>query len=61
MHRVSIRRAIDAGLRSRPLAATVRATLDWYHAWPEDKPFRWGGGMPAEREAQVLAAWHEFE
>jgi len=57
-HRVNIDKAIKAGLRSRPLAETVRDTLAWYHAWPPDTPFPWRGGITAEREAEVLAAWH---
>ena len=59
LHRMNLDRAIKAGLRSRPLAVTVRDTLDWYHAWPADKPFPWRGGLSAERESQVLSAWHE--
>ncbi len=60
-HRVNITKAIEAGLRSRPLADIVTATLAWYHAWPQDKPFPWRGGLETEREreAQVLAEWHE--
>ncbi|MCP3903786.1 MAG: NAD-dependent epimerase/dehydratase family protein [Planctomycetes bacterium] len=58
MHRISVAKAVAAGLTSRSLADTVRATLDWYHAWPADTPFRWRGGVSAEREAEVLAAWH---
>ncbi|MHC4128736.1 MAG: NAD-dependent epimerase/dehydratase family protein [Planctomycetota bacterium] len=57
-HRVNIDKAIEAGLRFRPLAETVRDTLEWYHAWPPEKPFPWRGGISAEREAEVLAAWH---
>ncbi len=56
-HRVDIGKAIAAGLQSRPLADTVSATLQWYHAWPDDKPFPWRGGLEPEREAQVLAEW----
>ena len=58
-HRANIDKAIRAGLRSRPLADTVRDTLAWYHAWPPDTPFPWRGGITAEREAEVLAAWHQ--
>jgi 2'-hydroxyisoflavone reductase len=58
-HRVNIDKAIKAGLRFRPLAETVRDTLEWYHAWPADRPFPWRGGISAEREAEVLAAWHK--
>ncbi len=57
-HTVNVSKAIAAGLRSRPLAETVTATLEWYHAWPKDRPFPWRGGLEAEREAQVLAEWH---
>jgi 2'-hydroxyisoflavone reductase len=57
-HRVNIDKAIKAGLRSRPLAETVRDTLDWYHDWPPETPFPWRGGISADREADVLAAWH---
>ena len=60
-HAINIGKAIAAGLKSRPLADTARATLDWYHAWPQDQPFRWRGGMEPEREAEVLAAWHTRE
>ncbi len=57
-HRISCRKAIEAGLRTRPLAETVSATLKWYHEWPAEKQFPWRGGLTAEREAELLAAWH---
>ena len=60
-HRVSCQKAIDAGLTTRPLAETVRDTLDWYHAWPSEKPFPWRGGMQPEREQEVLEAWGETQ
>jgi 2'-hydroxyisoflavone reductase len=56
---VSTRRALDAGLTFRPLADTVNATLNWFDAQPEERrnaPLR--AGLPPEREAEVLAAWH---
>jgi 2'-hydroxyisoflavone reductase len=49
--RVDVRRAIDAGLRFRPLAETVRATLD-------DAETTEAAGLRPEREAELLAAWH---
>ena len=58
MHRMDCSKAVAAGFTTRPLAETVRETLQWFHEWPEDQPFRWGGGLEAEREKEVLAAWH---
>ena len=57
-HRVNIQKAIAAGLTARPLAETVRDTLEWFHAWPAERPFPWRGGMEPEREREVLEAWH---
>jgi 2'-hydroxyisoflavone reductase len=49
--RVDVRRAIDAGLAFQALEETVRATLA--HAETVD-----GVGLTAERESELLAAWH---
>jgi 2'-hydroxyisoflavone reductase len=51
---VDISKAINAGLRFRPLEETVRDTLAWGQARPADH--EWRAGLTAEREAQVLAA-----
>jgi 2'-hydroxyisoflavone reductase len=56
MSRVSIARALAAGLTFRPLAETVRATLDWYAMRPAG-PMR--AGLAEEKERSVLAAWRE--
>lgn len=52
--RIDISRAIEAGLRFRPLEETVRDTLEWARTRPADH--EWRAGLTAEREAQVLAA-----
>jgi 2'-hydroxyisoflavone reductase len=56
---VNVRRAIAAGLTFRPLAVTVKDTLDWHATRPAPagaaKPLR--SGLAPEREAEVLAAW----
>jgi 2'-hydroxyisoflavone reductase len=54
-------KAIAAGLQFRRLAVTVQDTLDWYHGLDEEQQGRINGraGLSAEREAEVLAAWHE--
>jgi 2'-hydroxyisoflavone reductase len=49
--RVDVSRAIAAGLRFRPLAETVRATLEL--AQTTD-----AAGLAPEREAELLDAWH---
>jgi len=48
---VDLRRALGEGLRFRPLADTVRATLET--ASPTD-----AAGLSPEREAELLTAWH---
>jgi 2'-hydroxyisoflavone reductase len=52
--RVDVRRALEAGLHFRPLAETVRATLD-------DADTTEAAGLRPEREAELLAAWHGRE
>ena len=52
--RVDVGRALSAGLVFRPLADTVRGTLD--HATTTDT-----AGLAPEREAELLAAWHARE
>jgi 2'-hydroxyisoflavone reductase len=49
--RVDVSRAVAAGLRFRPLADTIRATLEL--AAPAE-----GAGLAPEREAALLAKWH---
>ena len=59
--RKSNARAIAKGLTFRPLAVTAKDTLDWNKTRPADQLQRLAegavGGISAEREAQVLAAW----
>jgi 2'-hydroxyisoflavone reductase len=59
--RKSNARAIAKGLTFRPLALTAKDTLDWNKTRPADQLQRLAegavGGISAEREAQVLAAW----
>jgi 2'-hydroxyisoflavone reductase len=49
---------VESGLTYRPLAVTAKETLDYHFSRPmeEQDPLR--AGLPAEREAEVLAAWH---
>jgi 2'-hydroxyisoflavone reductase len=56
---VSVDRALAAGLTFRPLAETIRATLDWQAARPPDPDTDGpglvvrGAGMSPEREATL--------
>ncbi len=54
---VNCRKAIAAGLTFRPLAETIRATLDWDATRPADVPRR--AGINLEREQELLQRWHE--
>jgi len=56
---ISAKRAYSAGLRIRALSATVRDTLLWHLSRPISEQQKLQAGLPADREAQVLAAWHE--
>lgn len=56
MNRTDIRKASAAGLTFRSLERTLRDTLDWHASRPAPHPLR--AGLPAEREAELLHAWH---
>jgi 2'-hydroxyisoflavone reductase len=61
-HRVSTKRAVDAGLRFRPLAETARDTVAWLgEEKGADYDFGERAGLSREREAALLAAWHARE
>ena len=51
------RKAVAAGLTFRPIATTVRDTLAWWRTEPEARQTGARWPIPAEREAEVLAAW----
>lgn len=58
--RRSVDRALAAGLTFRPLVDTIRDTLAWYDELTEERQqgVSRRAGIPREREAEVLAAWH---
>jgi 2'-hydroxyisoflavone reductase len=58
MTQLSCRKAIAAGLKFRPVEETAKDTLAWYKTLPDDRRGKMAAGLPAEREAEVLAAWH---
>jgi 2'-hydroxyisoflavone reductase len=55
--RMNISKAIQAGLKFRPLEETVRDTLTWAKTRSLDQ--EWRAGLTAEREKEVLAALKE--
>ena len=55
--KVSIAKAVQAGLSFRPLADTVRDTLAWEATRPADRERR--AGLRREREAELLRQWRE--
>jgi len=56
--RAKIDRALSKGLTFRPLAETARDTLTWFKSLPQDRQSKLRAGLTPEREAEVLAAWH---
>lgn len=61
MGRTSIQRALDKGLTFRPLPETARDTLAWFKTLPSDRQEKLKAGLTADREKEVLAAWHKRE
>ena len=50
-------KSLEAGLSIRPVEETIRATLDWFRSLPEERQAALRSGIPADKEAEVLAAW----
>lgn len=54
----NVDKAVEAGLTLRPVGVTARDTVDWFNSVPEEE--RPGArNLSPEREAEVLAAWHQ--
>jgi len=53
--------SIDAGLRYRPLSKTAIDTLAWHRQLPKDKQAFTRVGITPEKEARILAAWHQHQ
>lgn len=56
--RANIEKAVAAGLTFRPLAVTAAETLTWHRTRPVEQQAKMRAGLTAEREAEVLKAWH---
>lgn len=55
---INIDHALGKGLTFRSIPDTAEATLDWFHKQSAERQAKLRAGITAEREAQVLAAWH---
>lgn len=51
-------RSFARGMITRSERETIRDILQWWQALPEDRRNNIRAGMSAEREAEMLAAWH---
>lgn len=56
--RFDLSREVAAGLTFRTLADTAQATLDFHRSRPAERQAELRSGLSAEREAEVLQAWH---
>ena len=50
-------KALDAGLSIRPVAETVRDTLEWFRSLPAERQANLRAGIPVDRERALLEAW----
>jgi 2'-hydroxyisoflavone reductase len=55
----SMERARRTGLKSRPLASTVRDTLAWFSSLPAERQSKLHAGLDPQKEADTLRAWHQ--
>jgi 2'-hydroxyisoflavone reductase len=56
--RFDLTREVAAGLTFRTLADTALATLEFHRSRPAERQARLRAGATAEREVEVLRAWH---
>jgi 2'-hydroxyisoflavone reductase len=54
---VSAARAVSAGMRTRPVPATVTDTLRWHLSRPAAERSKLRAGISQERENEILARW----
>jgi 2'-hydroxyisoflavone reductase len=56
--RFDLSRPLAMGIKYRPLAVTAKDTLDYHKSRPAERRAELRAGIPAAREAELLAAWH---
>jgi 2'-hydroxyisoflavone reductase len=52
-------RSFAQGMKTRPERETIRHIMAWWRTLPEERRENIRAGLSAEREAEMLAAWHE--
>jgi 2'-hydroxyisoflavone reductase len=57
-NQINNKRALAKALTFRPLAETARDTLAWFKKQSPERQGKLKAGLSAEREKEVLAAWH---
>ena len=57
MASVSNKRAVERGLKFRPIGETAGDTLAWWKTLPAERREKPKVGLTAQRESEVLAAW----
>jgi len=57
-NRFDLSRIAATGITYRPLSVTARETLEWHRTRPEERQARLRMGLTAERETDLLTAWH---
>jgi len=55
---LSNKKALAKGLTFRPVSDTALATLEWFRKQPAQRQANLRSGIPADRESQILKAWH---
>ena len=56
--RFDLSKPLAMGVKYRPLAVTAKDTLDYHKSRPAERQAELRAGISAEREAELLAAWH---
>ena len=54
---VNGQKAVEAGLRNRPVRETARDAVQWWKTLPEERTLKMRAGLDPEKEAEVLALW----
>src|SRR5262249_12436237 len=54
----STKLAEQSGLRCRPLADTLRDTLEWFRSLPAERQGKLRAGLDPQKEADTLREWH---